>query len=739
MKVRVWRAVQGVIVVLVLHPSGGCSTDQVMPCDPAIDGGWLGADGGAGDGADGSAALPRLTNWTCPQGWAADPILTDRKVAFEACKPPPLPESCPAGTMPVVGHTECQPLGDACPAGEYSDQLPPGAGVVYVRPGGTGDGSAPDRPLGSINQAVAAAPRGGVVALARGTYAEQVQIDRPLTVLGACSTGTTIMGSTPTNGSVVATVEVRPASQPPAGAPITLAVTLRNIHVTGPRIGLRVLAARLTASGLWIDGASAVGVDGEFGAEVMLSDALVEGTVPDAGLGIDGLGIFAGSGMMVLERVAVQGNGDAGISLGPDGDGATVVAELTDVLVRDNGSRTPTETAGIGLTCATTAILTRTVLARNSEVGILIGQDPSKCRQAPKVALTDVVITDTAALADGSKGWGLTCEGRSQATLRRVRVEHNRDFGVALTSDQTPGYAPSIDASDLLVRGTQPGGDGGRGNGLAVIGGQLTGSRLVIDGNHGVGVFVGADATSGPTRADLEDMVISGTESAIAPGNPGPEGGFGLALTDGTTVMLQRGYLDGNRTAGVLAFPLGPDASPPTLMLTDVTISNTRSTEDSRTGGQGLAAYDGAQVTFTRGRVEGNRTAGVVADTADGMSPAVVALAQVTITGTQPIEATPASLGIAVASVGGSQLTASSCRIEKSGTGLALFGGQAVVGGSELACNMWDYYDPVPGLNEEAPNQCLDCAAAVHPCSHAIGADAPQPPARVGLPPAPTF
>ena len=205
----------------------------------------------AGPGRPFAPAPPRLADWTCPAGWLAVPAWEpdeDEEAAGDpapprVCEPPPLPEGCPRGTMPVLGERECRPVGVPCPRGDWPRGLPAGQTVLHVRPGAVGgDGSSRDAPLGSLAEAVEAAPDGAVVALAQGIYREAVVLRRPVTLWGACATGTVLLA--PSAEEETGTIEVTGRG----------GVVLRNLGVMGTGRGSWSTSSRSGSRGSWWSG-----------------------------------------------------------------------------------------------------------------------------------------------------------------------------------------------------------------------------------------------------------------------------------------------------------------------------------------------------------------------------------------------------------------------------------------------------------------------------------------------------
>ncbi|NIS34721.1 MAG: hypothetical protein GWN73_30450, partial [Actinobacteria bacterium] len=96
-------------------------------------------------------------------------------------------------------------VGDPCPAGDFPTALPAGP-VRYVRPGATGGDGTMASPFGTVADALAGAPDGVVIALARGTHAEAVSIAANATLVGACAAETTIRP--PTSSTTTGVVHV---------------------------------------------------------------------------------------------------------------------------------------------------------------------------------------------------------------------------------------------------------------------------------------------------------------------------------------------------------------------------------------------------------------------------------------------------------------------------------------------------------------------------------------------------
>jgi hypothetical protein len=117
----------------------------------------------------------------CPAGWAE--VDLDGVAICEPRPGQPETASCAAGTHPFLGGA-CRALTAPCAADGWPVP-PPGRTVVWIRAGANGAGTRDD-PVGTIDDAIAIAPPGAVLAVAAGRHVADVSLsDREL--LGACA------------------------------------------------------------------------------------------------------------------------------------------------------------------------------------------------------------------------------------------------------------------------------------------------------------------------------------------------------------------------------------------------------------------------------------------------------------------------------------------------------------------------------------------------------------------------
>ncbi len=548
-----WALTASVLAVVVLSTvgcgGGGESNDGA------------GAAGGAGGeaGMAGSRAFvpeaPRLNDWTCPSGWESESVLEGEPYETSVCTPPAPPASCPDGQMAVLGSSQCVDVGAPCPGGDFAD------GDVYVAPGGAGDGTSPSSPVGSIAQALANAPTGAIIALAKGTYREAVVLDRPATLRGACARETIIEAPSPDDDGAVIRI----------GG--TAGASLENLWITGPSRGVWVLgnAEPVTIAGVIFrgvargaitfapppgetsaggmirdvliedmrgrsdDGSAGVGLSIQFGTHVTverltidgalnhavdvldpgsrleMTDVLVRDTAPDAATLEGGEALVADGAELTARRVLLERNHSAAVLAFPN---ASIVLE--DVTVRDTKSQQSLDPADDGIFGRAVvsiggAVDVRRGLFEGNRDNAVLGGQPSNLSGAPPSVLTleDIVVRDTAGRAsDGTDGWGLGAQDGTTLSVTRGIFLRNRDHGIYVSSGSTAQLA------DVVVADTQSQESNGQfGRGLAVQNGATVDVvRAVFIRNRDVGVFVGENVSGSMPSLTMADVLISGTQ-----------------------------------------------------------------------------------------------------------------------------------------------------------------------------------------------------------------------------------
>jgi hypothetical protein len=507
--------------VCVPWPAG--SPARLRPCPD----GWTPVD--VGDGAEVCEPPPAGTvDFTpCPDGWRE---VTDEH-GITTCDPYPPggAQDCPVGEIHFLGTPGCSRIGTACPTGDLPENLPPGAPVVYVRAGAVGGDGSAAAPYGGFDAfPIDQLPAGTIVAVGKGTYVvNDLDPAGGVTLWGACVADTVLTSTTPesvlgdgviasSNAFTVRNLQIADAARPAVAVFGQGEASLEDI-----------LVVRATASGLFADdqasltvrraavldtrpvaGSFGTGVQHEsFGSLVMeqvvversftfgivtqsssiLRDVIARDTQPEPLRGIGGNGIAASGPPGTptthrLERCLLEGNHEQAIQVLRATPGISVVAEMSQTLIRDTrpglidvgvgvladlGSdvrldRVTVEGGGAGISAFRGRLEGTNIVVRNprrvvgasfrSGLGIESALDG-------QLALTDVVIIeaeDAAVRAESSLelerglllggALGLDIEG---GVIRVNEVDVRAGGGPAL---RLVGSASELRAEDLVIR-----------------------------------------------------------------------------------------------------------------------------------------------------------------------------------------------------------------------------------------------------------------------------------------------
>jgi Right handed beta helix region len=243
---------------------------------------------------DGACLAPGIAETECGQGFTHDGDV--------GCQPI-LPSSpCVAGELATVGDTSCHLL-TAC----SSPETPPTDGTTqYVNAsfGGNSDGSA-SAPWTNVQAAVNAAASGAVIAIAPGSYAGGVNIDKPVRLWGACAEGVSLTSGIVLQGNA-------DASELHA---LSLTASQAGLSINGAS-GVLLDRVRVHDTG-WIPIEVRDNVGGE--ASVTIEDSLIENG--------GSVGIYASGSSVTLRRSEVRQiqpqGGDFGYGLSGETNAST--------------------------------------------------------------------------------------------------------------------------------------------------------------------------------------------------------------------------------------------------------------------------------------------------------------------------------------------------------------------------------------------------------------------------------
>lgn len=519
-----WRMViphlqRGAVLVAIAAVAMGCGEDEATDVPTTT---TTGGEGGAPVAlvdpcpadevpvGDGTCSRPGMDADDCGEGF---------ELVDGGCQPVLPTSDCEPGTMAVPGESACREVAP-CGEGTWGD-IPADAIDEHVDAsytGGASDGSA-DHPWTTIGAALTAAEAGATIAIAEGSYVEDVFVHAKadLRLWGRCPQRVSITGldGTEQPATVFITDE----------APGT---TLRGLAITGPGRGIETIAQDTLLEQVWIHDTGRQGIYAvdSFGpsASVTVRDSLIEKAVSTA--------LFAAGSDAVVERSVIR-------------DTRELEGELGRGLYVDRSARADAteETASASLEVRST------VLRRNRLEALRV--------DGAEATIEDTAILDTQAQTlddDGGAGlsvlWHEQTGARSSVSVARTAVVGSRSVGVWLI-----GSDVTLEAVSILD--TQPDSDGRYGRGLEVQGSPVESvvavRRSVIDSSVGAGALVGAAAVT------FEDCVVRQT-------SPEPDGpytgqyGFGITaqssedLTAHPTLTVRRCLVQDNHVAGVSLF-----------------------------------------------------------------------------------------------------------------------------------------------------------------------------------------
>lgn len=328
-----------------------------------------------------------------------------------------------------------------------------------------------------------------------------------------------------------------------------------------------------------------------------LEDLVVADSRGSPASGMFGRGLDVEIGARVtLRRGLLERNREEGVMV--EGEGTR--AELFDLVVQDTKSwerQPPILGRGLNVQAAASVRLERGRFERNRDLGIVAMQ------AGTVLDMTDVVVKDTRSQeSDGLFGRGLYVKDGAQVSLLRGRFERNREAAVAMD-----GSGTTVHIEDLTVCDTQPQeATLALGRGMTVeVGAGLTLKRARLDSNREMGIMV----ASPETTADIEDLTVKNTQSQIKDLNSSERDlffGRGMEVNSDARMTLRRGWFEKNREAGILIAGGGT-----CVEMQDVVVQETRSREADQGFGFALVVIASSWLKLDRARLEKNRAVAV--------------------------------------------------------------------------------------------------------------------------------
>jgi hypothetical protein len=475
-------------------------------------------------------------------------------------------QACGPGLLAIPGQSECREL-SACGSGTWGD-IPVETDTQYVDGaygGGASDGSA-QQPWTTITDGVAAAVTGAAVAIAAGTYGEDILIDsKPVHLWGRCPTMVEISGTE----AQLAAVEIRGGAD---GSEI------HGLSITGD------------SGGVFLSGSQDVIVEASWvhdtaGRGIALQDNLGAPSVRILGSVVEqatDIGVHLVGGEATVENSSLRDTRENsayatgyGISVQPSDDtGATSTAVLRRCVMERNHTASMLLVASEGTVedCLFRDTEPADLSARDGVA--IVAQDEDGLRSS--LTVTQSVFSNNYSRAIALVGSDGTFEAVQIEDTKAQQWDARLGEGIAIINSQTESAAASISISTIerniqsgvivrgstaafelvLVRDTEPRPeDMAFGRGVAVIGEAAVGmaaagtfDACLLENNRAFGIYV-ADGT-----ATVDSTMIVGTQVQGFDGDYGDAIGLATREDDlpATSVAVTGSRLESNVRAGAL-------------------------------------------------------------------------------------------------------------------------------------------------------------------------------------------
>ncbi len=406
-------------------------------------------------------------------------------------------------------------------------------------------------------------------------------------------------------------------------------------------------AAELPASGsvVYVAASAPPGGDGTRGAPFdALSDVgwlgLAPGTTVALGKGTYPGAIILDPGVVVLGACVAEtvlaglAGPPAVVQVRRPGDGAA----LRNLTIRD------VPQLGVRLEDGHSLLLSGVLVEGASAAGVYATSSGTE------LSLVDVVVRGSR-LASGNAGYGVSVTRGAHLDATRILLVGNHTAALYTTEGAT------LELSDVLLADTLEDGSGVDGVGVAAYrGSAVTGSRMLVTGNHTIGL----GATDEGTTMVLADVIVRGT----LPRARDRVGGMGIEAGPGARIEMKRTVLADNHFAGAGTSQGG------SVVMSDSVIRNTLPSAVDSDVGRGVNVGPRSSFTGERVVISDNHDIGV---SAAGME-SFVSLTDVVIQRTRHREIDGLT-GNGVEVVDGGHLEATRLAlVANSGGGLAVHG-----------------------------------------------------------------
>ena len=702
-------------------PEGGCiaaGLPPAMPCPPAE---WMGDDG---------VCVPAGV----PPGGCAEGFLHD---GDRGCEPVLPREECPPGLIAVPGDSMCREIAPCAP-GQWG-AIPVEPDTEYVDasyPGTDSDGTAL-KPWTSVQAGVDAAPSGAIVAIAEGSYVEDVTVSgKAVRLWGVCPKLVEVRGT----GAEIAAIVVLPGADGTAVRDLALRGAAIGFGLSGSRDVLveRVWVHETDDRGMEISGAlgsTSATVRASLieqshrnglyfhGAEATIEASVVRDTQPDAeglfGRGVSAVSNSTAPSTVVVRSMVVERNHDVGVY----SEGSDVTVEAS-VIRRTQPS--PQGSGGRGMNVhpdskdqPSSLVLRSSLVEQNYDVGVFIEGSEATIEASVIRDTLPEQTRDLAAFGVGAQADPMT-GAPSTLALRTSLIERTHGIGVYVH-----GSKATVDA--VAIRDTLADFDEGKGQGVEAIPDSTTGvpsavemRSSLIEGSHGDGVLVEG------SEAIVDTSVVRDTQ-------PDATGHFGRAVSaqaDPTTgapskLGVHASVIERSHELGI--FVAGGEATIEASVVRDTQL------DVDGLGGRGLHAQKhpvgtSSTLLLRSSLVEQSKEAGVAVLESAATIDACV------IRDTQPSPGWGAGEGVIVASIpDAASVTITRTLIDRSAlAAVASWGAHAAIGESTMSCQAFDLdaetLEGVAAVFEDLGGNLCGCPEPTASCQAVSAGLAPPSP-----------
>lgn len=414
--------------------------------------------------------------------------------------------------MALPGESVCREV-SACGNATWGT-IPDDPTTQYVQAdyaGGDSDGTSA-KPWTTVQDAIDAAAPGAVVAIAAGSYVEDLNIEgKAVRLLGRCPSLVEIVGTGATfaaivfwpgtDGTEIADIAVR--NDTTAGIAVSDAqdVVIRRVwlHDLGSD-GLHAedtlgpASVRLEAS--LIERASGLALVA-LGGQLEVHSSAIRDTQPRSFDSKRGNGVVALPGEktgqpseLVVDGCLFERNQEMGIFV------VQSEATVTGTLVRDTEPQASDLLGGVGIVAQQDAALTieGSVMDHNRDIGVFVAGSTA--------TIANTVVTRTQPnAADQHWGEGIEVSHGATAQIRAVTLAENHMFGLSLA-----GGADAVIEGALVVDTQSDVAIDDYGYGVSSLLGRLTLRGSVVRRSRAVGVFVDG------STASLEGVLVEDTQ-----------------------------------------------------------------------------------------------------------------------------------------------------------------------------------------------------------------------------------